>query len=75
MSDDITKDGNLKKISQRLLAKSELPQFEPVNLNLDTLVEEGERLVYEQEMVNSLRLSDEYIIKQHGAGSMLGFGG
>ena len=75
VSEDITKDGNLTKISQRLLHKSDLPQFEPVNLNLDSLMEEGDRLVYEQEMVNNLRLSDDYIIKQHGSGSMLGFSG
>ena len=75
VAEDITKDGNLQKISQRLLHKSRLPEFEPVNLDLDILMEEGDRLVYEQEMVNNLRLSDDYIIKQRGSGTMLGFSG
>jgi hypothetical protein len=73
VTEDITKEGNLKKISERLVKKRDLPQFEPMKLSLDMLMEEGDRLVYEQDMVNSLRLSDDYIIKQHGSGSMLGF--
>jgi hypothetical protein len=73
VAEDITKEGNMKKISERLARRRDLPQFEPVNLTLDSLMEEGDRLVHEQDMVNSMRLSDEYMIKQHGSGGMLGF--
>jgi hypothetical protein len=74
VSDDLTRGGNLSKISERLLRKKDLPMFEPVDLTLDALVEEGERLVYEQDMVNSMRLSDVYLRKQYGQGTMIGFG-
>lgn len=46
-----------------------------MQLTLDALVEEGERLVYEQEMVASMRLSDVYLRKQYGKGSLIGLQG
>lgn len=65
----------MAQISERLVRQKDLPQFEPVDLTLGMLMEEGDRLVYEQEMVNNTRLSDEYLRKQYGAGPMIGFGG
>jgi hypothetical protein len=75
VAEDLREGSNLRKIGERLVSKDKLPEFEPVDLTLDSLVEEGDRLVYEQEMVNNMRLSDEYVKKQYGSGSMLGFGG
>eukprot|EP00892_Ulva_mutabilis_P004562 jgi/Ulvmu1/2478/UM137_0003.1 len=75
VAEDITKSGSMSRISERLVRQKDLPQFEPVDLTLDMLIEEGDRLVYEQEMVNSMRLSDKYLRKQYGSGTMIGFGG
>lgn len=75
VADDLTSSGSMAQISERLVRQKDLPQFEPVDLTLDMLMEEGDRLVYEQEMVNNTRLSDEYLRKQYGAGTMIGFGG
>ena len=75
VADDLTDSGSMAKISERLVRQKDLPQFEPVDLTLDMVVEEGDRLVYEQDMVNSMRLSDEYLRKQYGKGTMIGFGG
>lgn len=38
-----------------------LPTFEPVNLHVEDLLKEGQRLVAEQDAVNRLKLSDEYM--------------
>lgn len=75
MADDLTESGSMAKISERLVRGKDLPQFEPVDLTLDMIMEEGDRLVYEQEMVNNTRLSDDYLRKQYGSGTMVGFGG
>ncbi|PRW44880.1 ribulose bisphosphate carboxylase oxygenase chloroplastic isoform C [Chlorella sorokiniana] len=67
---------NMRELGRRLLAQEGLPQFEPVDLTLAMLLEEGRRLVQEQEMVNSMRLSDEYLKKQRKMGrSMIGLSG
>lgn len=55
---------NLKELGRRLVAKEGLPQFEPVELTMDMLLAEGDRLVREQDAVQSMRLSDEYLKKQ-----------
>jgi hypothetical protein len=67
---------NLKDLGRRLVRQEGLPTFEPVDLTLKDLMKEGERLVYEQEMVNSMKLSDEYLKKQTKAGkSIIGLSG
>ena len=52
---------NLKDMGRRLLRKEDLPIFEPVDLTLEMLYKEGDRLVAEQEKLNSMRLSTEYL--------------
>ena len=43
------------------LCREGLPTFEPVQLHVEDLLKEGRRLAAEQDAVNSLRLSDEYM--------------
>jgi hypothetical protein len=53
-----------------------LPTFEPLQLRLDELFVEGDRLVREQDMVNELRLANEYYKPQRKLGrSMIGLAG
>ena len=52
-----------------------LPKFEAVELTLDMLCAEGERLVAEQEMVNSMRLSAEYLNMGSAGPSLIGLQG
>lgn len=62
----------------RLLRREGLPTFEPVELELESLLAEGRRLAQEQENVNRHKLSEEYMAnsKQHaGGGTLVGFGG
>lgn len=67
---------NLQDLGRRLVRQEGLPTFEPVDLTLADLLKEGERLVYEQEMVNSMKLSDEYLKKQKKLNrSMIGLSG
>lgn len=67
---------NMKELGRRLLKKDNLPKFEPVDITLPILLKEGERLVKEQDRINSLRLSDEYLKKQKYMGkSILGLQG
>lgn len=48
-----------------------MPLFEPVELRLEDLLKEGDRLAEEQENVNRLRLSDEYMKNTGKKGSSL----
>ena len=41
--------------------RENLPTFEPVQLALEDLLKEGNRLAEEQEMVNKMKLSEEYM--------------
>ena len=50
---------------------SVLPSFEPENITLDLLLGEGHRLAGEQEAVNKLKLSDEYMRDTGGGGGSL----
>ena len=62
---DISEENdNLKDLGRRLVRQEGLPKFEPVQLTLKDLLQEGERLVHEQEMVMKMKLSDEYMKKQ-----------
>lgn len=73
---DITHENeNMHELGHRLLNKTGLPEFEPMQLTLDMLVKEGQRLTYEQDMVNKVKLAPEYLKMQKGAVSMIGFGG
>lgn len=67
---------NMKEIARRLVRKEGLPEFEPVRLTLVDLLKEGERLQREQDYVNSMRLSEEYMKKQKNFGkSIIGLSG
>jgi hypothetical protein len=49
-------------MNRRLLTQKDLPEFEPVPLTLAMLVAEGLRLVQEQDLVNSTKLGEEYMV-------------
>ena len=49
--------------------------FDVVDVTLDALMTEGQRLAAEQDMVNELKLSKEYLKNQGGAGGLLGLTG
>jgi len=67
---------NLKELGRRLVRQENLPEFEPVNLKVSDLVKEGERLIKEQDHVNSLKLSKEYLKEQKKIGrSIIGLSG
>lgn len=59
---------NLKELGRRLIKKEGLPEFKPVTLNRPMLMAEGERLVREQDMVNSMKLSHDYLKPQKKVG-------
>jgi hypothetical protein len=67
---------NLKELGRRLLSQESLPVFEPLSLHVEDLIVEGRRLVQEQDHVNSMRLSNEYLKPQKKAGkSIIGLTG
>ena len=69
-------NANLSELGRRLLAGKDLPTFEPLQLTQDDLFVEGDRLMREQEMVNRVRLSNEYLKPQRNMGrSILGLQG
>ena len=54
----------------------DLPNFEPVEVTIDMLLAEGHRLAEEQNRVNSLKLSEEYMKDTGGGGvSLIGLKG
>ena len=57
-------NSNLRELGRRLVQQDRLPTFEPVQLSVEVLRAEGERLVREQELINRIRLSDSYLKKQ-----------
>lgn len=68
-------NANLKDLALRLVKKQDLPKFEPVQLHVPALLEEGRRLAYEQEMVNSFKLSQDYFKRNQATGGLLGLQG
>ncbi|EIE26946.1 hypothetical protein COCSUDRAFT_11792, partial [Coccomyxa subellipsoidea C-169] len=80
---DITdEDANMRELSKRLIdhmhvvRRKDLPSFEPVDLKLEDLLKEGHRLAEEQENVNRLKLSEEYMKNSGGGGvSLIGLQG
>ena len=67
---------NLSELARRLVRQEGLPKFEPVELRLGSLLEEGERLVMEQDLVSSSRLSHEYLKRGKKAGrGLIGLSG
>lgn len=67
---------NLKDLSQLLKTKKNIPVFESTRLSLQQLVTEGERLEQEQEHVNRMKLSVEYLKNTGKASrSLLGLSG
>lgn len=78
VGDSIDENANLKDLGHRLLAKEELPSFEPVQLSLQALANEGARLAREQQFVNDYKLSEEYMRdskRSMGGGGLLGLQG
>ncbi|KAF8055666.1 rca [Scenedesmus sp. PABB004] len=53
--------GSISEVNRRLLSQQGVPEFEPAAISLDGLVAEGRRLVAEQELVNSSKLSEAYM--------------
>jgi len=75
-ADIVADDVKLDDLGRRLARKQNLPTFEPVELNLNMLIREGERLVYEQQMVLNNNLAKEYLKPQKKIGrSMIGLSG
>lgn len=67
---------NLKELGRRLVNEDDLPVFEPLQLRVDDLIVEGDRLVREQDMINSVRLANEYLKPQRKMGrSIIGMSG
>jgi hypothetical protein len=54
----------VKEVNKRLLAQKNLPEFEPVPLTLASLVAEGMRLVTQQDLVNTNKLGEEYMVSR-----------
>lgn len=77
ISGDITEENeNLKELGRRLVAREGLPTFEPVQLTVQALMVEGERLVMEQDAVQKMKLSQEYLKRQQKVyKSMIGLQG
>ncbi|CAK0780317.1 hypothetical protein CVIRNUC_005010 [Coccomyxa viridis] len=75
---DIDADGAaMQELSRRLINREGLPTFEPVDLHVEDLLKEGRRLVAEQDAVNRLKLSDEYMKNtgKKGGRSLVGLQG
>lgn len=54
-------NSNLAELSKRLVGRTGLPEFEPVQLTLDMLLVEGARLERESALVRESSLSKEYL--------------
>ena len=73
---DITADNsNLAELGKRLARKENLPVFEPAVLTLQDLIDEGERLEREQQMVLDHKLSKEYLKDTGSSGQLIGMMG
>lgn len=70
-----SEDADMKEFAHRLLKKVDLPDFQPVDVTLDMLLVEGHRLAGEQDRVNSLKLSKEYMKYTGSGGSLIGLQG
>eukprot|EP01025_Chloroclados_australasicus_P041759 TRINITY_DN44542_c0_g1_i1.p1 TRINITY_DN44542_c0_g1~~TRINITY_DN44542_c0_g1_i1.p1 ORF type:complete len:452 (-),score=43.86 TRINITY_DN44542_c0_g1_i1:356-1711(-) len=69
-------EADLVELTRKLVKQEDLPKFEPLQLTLDMLIQEGDRLAREQELVNQQKLSVEYMnIKNSGGPSILGLQG
>lgn len=58
----------VKEVNKRLMTQKNLPEFEPVPLTLASLVAEGMRLVQQQDLVNTNKLGEEYMVRGGGSG-------
>ena len=75
-------EANMSALSAALVKKegdekdpSTGPCLDGVTVTLDALMAEGRRLVAEQDAVNSIKLSSEYLKNQGGSGGLLGLQG
>ncbi|GMH40586.1 hypothetical protein BSKO_08490 [Bryopsis sp. KO-2023] len=75
-SDVIDEEADMSDLGRRLIKKENLPEFKPVQLTVEALIEEGDRLAQEQQNVNDFKLSKDYM-KDLGqvAGGLIGFQG
>lgn len=75
--DDFADDElDMKQLGPRLVRKRDLPDFEPVQLTIEMLIREGNRLATEQQRVNDIRLAQEYMRDTRSDGtSLIGFSG
>lgn len=55
--------------------REDLPKFEPVDLTVKTLLEEGRRLANEQQQVMNFKLSEDYMKKTGSGPSLIGMSG
>jgi len=77
---DLNKAKDLSVLHNLLVGNKEefdKESFKAPVITMERLMEEGKRLVQEQDYINNLRLSDEYMRKQKqtAPGSMIGFNG
>lgn len=66
---------NMTELGARLLSKQGLPEFKPVQLTVEALLTQGQRLVHEQEMVNTVKLAPEYLKMSKKGRSIIGLMG
>ena len=58
------------------MCREGLPEFEALPITLERLLEQGRRLAEQQDFVNSMKLSKEYLKDAGGAGpSLIGLSG
>ena len=58
-----------------LHCRDDLPKFEPVDLTVDVLLQEGRRLADEQQQVLNFKLSEDYMKKTGSGPSLIGLSG
>ncbi|KAK9865373.1 hypothetical protein WJX84_003077 [Apatococcus fuscideae] len=75
VGDAYNDDGALAEWASKLARKQGLPKFEKVDMRLDDLLREGQRLAGEQAAIRGLRLSDEYMKKMKPGRSLIGLQG
>lgn len=66
---------NMAELGARLLSREGLPEFKPVQLDIEALLRQGARLVHEQEMVNTVKLAPKYLKMGKKGRSIIGLMG
>jgi hypothetical protein len=70
-------EANMSELCRRLVLKEDLPTFEALDLSLEDLLAEGNRLAQEQEFVNTQNLAKEYLknMDDGNSGGLIGLSG